>query len=100
MKLLSTFYSRGGDLGCGWWARIEGATGRSTLRLLWRDAAGPDFDDLAALIADLSSDLGLDEVLQRARQDHRLVRRTKPVTQVELDGEDSGWAPPHATESR
>jgi hypothetical protein len=71
MRLLSTFYSRGGDLACG-----------------WRDAAGPDFDDLAALIADLGSDHSLDEALQRARQDRRLVRRTKPVTQAETEGKE------------
>jgi hypothetical protein len=89
MRLLSTFYSRGGDLACGWWARIEGTKGRRVLlRLLWRDAAGPDFDDLAALIADLGSDHSLDEALQRARQDRRLVRRTKPVTQAETEGKE------------
>jgi hypothetical protein len=81
MKLLSTFYSRGGDLACGWWARIEGAKGRLLLRFLWRDAAGPDFDDLAAVVADLGSAGGLDDALQLARQDPQLVKRTKPVTQ-------------------
>jgi hypothetical protein len=85
MRLLSTFYSRGGDLASGWWVRVEAAKGRRLLRLLWRDAAGPDFDDLAALIADLASDRGLHEALQRARHDRRLVRRTKPLTLAALE---------------
>jgi hypothetical protein len=80
MKLLSTFYSRGEDLACGWWARIEGANGRMLLRFLWRDAAGPDFDDLAAVIAGLDSAHTLDDALQLARGNPQVVRRTKPVT--------------------
>jgi hypothetical protein len=82
MKLLSTFYSQGGDLAAGWWVRIEGARGRCLLRLLWREAAGPDFDDLAALVAELGPDRDLDEVLQLARENPQLVRRTKPVSLV------------------
>jgi hypothetical protein len=81
MKLLSTFYSRGDDLACGWWARIEGAKGRLLLRFLWRDAAGPDFDDLAAVVVELDPAGSLDEALQLARENLQLVRRTKPVTQ-------------------
>lgn len=87
MRLLSTFYSRGGDLAVGWWARIEGLRGRRLLRLLWQDAAGPDFDDLAALVSDLGPDLDLDEALQLAREDPRVVRRTKPLTLLVADRE-------------
>ncbi len=90
MKLLATFYSRGDTLAPGWWARVEESKGRRVLRHLWDDTAGPDFDDLAAVIADLSPDRGLDGALRAAREDHELVRRTKPVTQEPL-GPDSEW---------
>jgi hypothetical protein len=89
MRLLSTFYSRGEDLARGWWVRVEGTKGQRRLRLLWKDAAGPDFDDLAAVIAELGAAYGLDEALRRAREDPLLVRRTKPVAHEVADREPS-----------
>jgi hypothetical protein len=79
MKLLSTFYSTRHDLAPGWWATIEYPNGQRVIRHLWQDTAGPDFDDLAAVVADLSPIHGLDRALQMAREDPDLVRRTKPV---------------------
>jgi hypothetical protein len=87
MKLLSTFYSTGGDLAPGWWATIEKSGGRREYRLLWEEAAGPDFDDLAAVVA-ATPEQGLDAALQRARDDRRLVRRAKAVTPSTID---RGW---------
>jgi hypothetical protein len=51
------------------------------LRHLWEDAAGPDFDDLAEIVADVATVHGLDGALDLARNNPRLVRRTKPVMQ-------------------
>ena len=88
MKLLSTFYSAGGDLAPGWWVVIEGSNDKREYRHLWQDADSPDFDDLAAVIADLAPQLGLDAALQQAREDAQLVRRTKAVTASHAD---LGW---------
>jgi hypothetical protein len=88
MRLLSIFYSSGGDLDVGWWAVIGCSDGKREYRYLWEDAAGPDFDDLAAVISDLSNRQGLDAVLLRARENPQLVKRTKAVTPSTLD---RGW---------
>jgi hypothetical protein len=87
MKLLSTFYSRGDDLARGWWARIGAPNERRLLRHLWDDASGPDFDDLAALVAEATTIRGLDRALQLASENPQLVRRTKPVTEKPLPWE-------------
>jgi hypothetical protein len=88
MKLLSTFYCNDGSLAPGWWATVEYPDGRRAIRYLWDDEAGPDFDDLAALVTNLASVPDLDLVLVQARMDANLVRRTKPVVQ---DTSHMGW---------
>jgi hypothetical protein len=80
MRLCSTFYSDGSNLAPGWWATIEHADSRRRVYFLWNDEAGPDFDDLAALIAEQASLRGLAETLQLAHENARLVRRTKAIT--------------------
>jgi len=81
MKLLSTFYSNGNDLAPGWWATVEYPDGRRAVRHLWEDEAGPDFDDLAAMLSGVTSAPGLDQILRQAREKPELVRRTKAVAQ-------------------
>ena len=88
MKLLSTFYSNDGSLAPGWWATLEYPDGRRVIRHLWDEEAGPDFDDLAALVTSTASPPDLDMVLVQARLDTNLVRRTKPVVQ---DTSHMGW---------
>ena len=88
MKLLSTFYSNDGSLAPGWWATLEYPDGRRVIRHLWDEEAGPDFDDLAALVTSTASPPDLDLVLVQARMDCNLVRRTKAVRQ---DGSHLGW---------
>jgi hypothetical protein len=88
MKLLSTFYSAGEDLAPGWWVVIEGSNGKREYRHLWQDAHSPEFDDLAAVIANLAPELGLDVALQQAREDAQFVRKTKAIAASHAD---LGW---------
>ena len=88
MKLLSTFYSNDGSLAPGWWATLEYPDGRRVIRHLWDEEAGPNFDDLAALVTSTASTPALDLALVQARMDRNLVRRCKPLVR---DTSHMGW---------